>query len=49
MGDVVAKIVKKRQFLENEFSPFTNEEMHFISFKILSCILRSRNAFSANT
>ena len=43
MDNVLAKIVKKSIFSEMKL---TIEEMRFISFKDLSCILRSSNAFS---
>ena len=43
MGNVLAKIMKKFIFSKMEFAlPVSNEETHFISFKDLSCFLRSK-------
>ena len=45
MGNVLAKIVKKSIFSKMRLNQFTNVETRFISFKDLSCILRSKRIF----
>ena len=45
MGNVLAKIVKKSIFSKIKLNQFTSEETRLISFKELSCILRSKRIF----
>ena len=45
MDNVLAKIEKKSIFSKIKPISLTNEEMYFISFRDLSCILRSKRIF----